>query len=155
VPVLLETRSGVEVLRTRRVIQAQCARAGCDGEHTPSIHELMGEESNSVNLIAEDDDECDSEEDEEWWVGTVRMEEVQEGGGEVLEELDEPELEREARFSTYTFTQERTTPSWRTGWRASGTLMFRRTQEHQRRAGGGARSPLRQAPKRMEKRFSI
>jgi hypothetical protein len=79
----------------------KCARAGCDGEHTPGIHELVGEESASVNLVAEDNDVCDSEEDEEWWVGTVRMEEVQEGGGETLQEI-----EREARFSTYTFTRK-------------------------------------------------
>jgi hypothetical protein len=71
----------------------KCARVGCDGEHTPSIHELMGEESASVNLVAEDNGVCDSEEDEEWWVGTVRMEEVQERGGETLEEMDESELE--------------------------------------------------------------
>jgi hypothetical protein len=66
----------------------------------------MGEESASVNLIAEDNGVCDSEEDEEWWVGTVRIEEVQEGGGETLEEMDESELEREAQFSTYTFTRK-------------------------------------------------
>jgi hypothetical protein len=54
----------------------KCTQAGCNGEHTPSVHELMGEESANVNLIAED--EYESEEDEEWWVGTVRMEEVQE-----------------------------------------------------------------------------
>jgi hypothetical protein len=66
----------------------------------------MGEESASVNLIAEDDDECESEEDEEWWVGTVRMEEVQEEEGETLEEIDESELKREARFITNTFTRK-------------------------------------------------
>jgi hypothetical protein len=84
----------------------KCARAGCDGEHTPSIHELMREESASVNLVAGDYDGCDSEEDEEWWVGTVRMELVQEGGGEAPEEIDESEPEREVRFSTYTFTRK-------------------------------------------------
>ncbi len=54
----------------------KCTQAGCDGEHTPSVHELMGEESVGVNLVAED--EYESEEDEKWWVGTVRMEEVRE-----------------------------------------------------------------------------
>jgi hypothetical protein len=66
----------------------------------------VGEESASINLVVEDDDVCDSEEDEEWWVGTVRMEEVQGGEGEALEEVDESELEGEARFRTYTFTSE-------------------------------------------------
>jgi hypothetical protein len=66
----------------------------------------MGEESASVNLVAEDDDKCESEDDEEWWVGTVRVEEVQEEGGETLEEMDESELEREARFITNTFTKK-------------------------------------------------
>ncbi len=54
----------------------RCTQASCDGEHTPRVHELMGEESVGVNLVAED--EYESEEDEEWWVGTVRMEEVRE-----------------------------------------------------------------------------
>jgi hypothetical protein len=30
----------------------------------------------ALNLVAEDEDEYESEEDEEWWVGTVRIEEV-------------------------------------------------------------------------------
>jgi hypothetical protein len=66
----------------------------------------MGEESASVNLVAEGDDTCDSEEDEERWVATVRMEEVQEGGGETPEEADQSEPEREAQFSPYTFTRK-------------------------------------------------
>jgi hypothetical protein len=32
----------------------RCTQAGCDGEHTPGVHKLMGEESAGVNLIAED-----------------------------------------------------------------------------------------------------
>jgi hypothetical protein len=39
------------------------------------------------NLVAGDG--CDSDEDEEWWVNTVRVEEE----GEHLEELEESELE--------------------------------------------------------------
>ncbi len=50
------------------------------------MHELMGEESASVNFVAED--EYESEEDEEWWVGTVRVGEAQEEEEETLEELD-------------------------------------------------------------------
>jgi hypothetical protein len=29
----------------------RCAQAGCNGEHTPGVHELMGEESANVNLV--------------------------------------------------------------------------------------------------------
>jgi hypothetical protein len=55
-----------------------CTQPGCDGEHTPSMHKLMGEENVGVNLVAEhgseDEDEGEDEsedEDEGWWVGTV------------------------------------------------------------------------------------
>jgi hypothetical protein len=82
----------------------RCTQAGCDGEHTPSVHKLMGEESVGVNLVAED--EYESEEDEEWWVGTVRMEEVREEEEETLEEIDKLEPEREARFITSVFTRK-------------------------------------------------
>jgi hypothetical protein len=82
----------------------RCTQAGCDGEHTPNVHELMGEESVGVNLVAED--EYESEEDEEWWVGTVRMEEVREEEEETLEEIDESEPEKEARFITSIFTRK-------------------------------------------------
>jgi hypothetical protein len=82
----------------------RCAQAGCDGEHTPSVLELMREESVGVNLVAED--EYESEEDEEWWVGTVRMEEVREEEEETLDEIDESEPEKEARFITSIFTRK-------------------------------------------------
>jgi hypothetical protein len=56
----------------------RCTQPGCDGEHTPGVHKLMGEESAGVNLIAEDGSEEEDEdkareedEDEGWWVGTV------------------------------------------------------------------------------------
>jgi hypothetical protein len=62
----------------------------------------MGEESASVNFVAEDE----SEEDEEWWVGTVRVGEAQEGEEETLEELDESEPEREVQFITSIFTRK-------------------------------------------------
>jgi hypothetical protein len=39
----------------------RCAQAECDGEHTPGVHRLMGEESAGVKLVAED--EWESEED--------------------------------------------------------------------------------------------
>jgi hypothetical protein len=56
-----------------------------------------------VNLVAED--EYESEEDEEWWVGTVRVEEEEEGE-ESMEEADDSELEQEegkARNATCTY----------------------------------------------------
>ncbi len=58
----------------------RCTRPGCDGEHTPGVHKLMGEESAGVNIIAEggtedeseDEDEArEEDQDEGWWVGTV------------------------------------------------------------------------------------
>jgi hypothetical protein len=67
----------------------KCTQAGCDGEHTPGVRELLGEEHVGVNLVAEG--ECESDEDEEWWVGMVRMEETQEEEVETLEEINEPE----------------------------------------------------------------
>jgi hypothetical protein len=82
----------------------KCMQAGCDGEHTPGVHELLGEECVGVNLVAEG--ECESEEDEEWWVGIVRMEETQEEGEETLEEINEPEPEREVWYITSIFTRK-------------------------------------------------
>jgi hypothetical protein len=82
----------------------KCTQAGCDGEHTPGVHKLLGEESAGVNLVAEG--ECESEEDEEWWVGTVRIEGMGEEGEETLEEIDELEPEREVRHGTSVFMRE-------------------------------------------------
>jgi hypothetical protein len=83
----------------------RCTQSGCDGEHTPSVHKLMGEEHVGVNLIAEDESEAggnedegedeyqDQDEDEEWWVGTVGMMEVPSREEEILSEVDESEPE--------------------------------------------------------------
>jgi hypothetical protein len=75
----------------------RCTRPGCDGEHTPGVHMLMGEDNAGVNLIAGDEDEGEAEdestaegeykceyeyEDGGWWVGTVGMMETPEGTGE-------------------------------------------------------------------------
>jgi hypothetical protein len=54
----------------------RCTQAGCDGEHTPGVHKLMGEDSAGVNVIAgdeseEEDEAREEDEDEGWWVGTV------------------------------------------------------------------------------------
>jgi hypothetical protein len=74
-----------------------------------SVHKLLGEESASVNLIAEDEGE--SEEDEEWWVGTVRVEEgeeeeEEEEEEEALEEIDESKPEREVWHGTSIFMRK-------------------------------------------------
>jgi hypothetical protein len=81
-----------------------CTQAGCDGEHTPGVHELLGEEHVGVNLVAEG--ECESDEDEEWWVGMVRMEGMQEEEVETLEEINELETEKEVRYITSIFTRK-------------------------------------------------
>jgi hypothetical protein len=64
----------------------RCTRPGCDGEHTPNVHMLMGEDNAGVNLIAGDEDKKETEDEYEaegeyeweyedggWWVGTVGM----------------------------------------------------------------------------------
>ncbi len=79
----------------------RCTQPGCDGEHTPGVHKLMGEESAGVNLIAEDGDEEEDEdeedgdegEDEGWWVGTVGVMEEPDWAEEVP--LSAPSSERE------------------------------------------------------------
>jgi hypothetical protein len=71
----------------------RCTRPGCDGEHTPGVHMLMGEDNAGVNLIAGDEDEDEAEDeneakgeyeyvDEGWWVGTVGVMETPEWTGE-------------------------------------------------------------------------
>ncbi len=84
----------------------RCTQAGCDGEHTPGVHKLMGEESVGVNLVAEDEGESEENEDGEWWVGTVRAVEVRDEEEEALEEMDESEPGGETRFVTSIFTRK-------------------------------------------------
>jgi hypothetical protein len=71
----------------------RCTQAGCEGEHTPGVHKLMGEESAGVNLVAEGESEAEEDEDEEWWIGTVGVTEERDGEGETLEETDETETQ--------------------------------------------------------------
>jgi hypothetical protein len=69
------------------------------------VHRLLGENGASVNLVAEG--EYESEEDEEWWVGTVRIEEEEEEEEEeTMEEIDESESERETPYGTSTFMRK-------------------------------------------------
>jgi hypothetical protein len=84
----------------------RCTQAECDREHTPGVHKLMGEESVSVNLVAEDECELEEDGDEEWWVGTVRAVEVHDEEEEALEEIDESEPEGETQFITSIFTRK-------------------------------------------------
>jgi hypothetical protein len=69
----------------------RCTRPGCDGEHTPGVHKLMGEDSAGMNVIAEDgiedgsedeDEAREEDEDEGWWVGTVGVMETPDWAGE-------------------------------------------------------------------------
>ncbi len=85
----------------------KCARPGCDGEHTPGVHPLMGKDDAEVNLVTEEGDEAGGEgeavdeyeyeyeyEDEHedgyeyeceyegLWVGTIGATEVPEGTDE-------------------------------------------------------------------------
>jgi hypothetical protein len=86
----------------------RCTLPGCDGEHTPGVHKLMGEESAGVNIIAEDGDEEEEEgededereyEDEGWWVGTVGVMEVPDWVGESAHGTPNPEQEREDYYN--------------------------------------------------------
>ncbi len=77
----------------------RCTQAGCDGEHTPGVHKLVGEESVRVNLVAEDESEPEEDEDEEWWVGTVGMVEMQDQEEEALDEVIESEPEGETHLA--------------------------------------------------------
>jgi hypothetical protein len=80
-------------------------QTGFDGEHAVSVQRLLGENGASVNLVAEG--EYESEEDEEWWVGTVRIEgEEKEEEEETMEEIDESVSEREIRYGTSTFMRK-------------------------------------------------
>ncbi len=84
----------------------RCTPAGCNGEHTPSVHRLVAEESAGVNFIVEveseleEDEDEDEDEDEEWWVGTVGAEEMREDEEKASEGAGGSESEEEAHFPT-------------------------------------------------------
>jgi hypothetical protein len=86
----------------------RCTRTGCDGEHTPNVHMLMGEDNARVNLIAEGEDggetegECEAEGEYEWeykdggwWVGTVGVVEAPGWAGEASGTTDGSTLNQE------------------------------------------------------------
>jgi hypothetical protein len=85
----------------------KCMQTGCDGEHAVSVHRLLGEDGASVNFVAEG--EYESEEDEEWWVGTVRVEgeeEEEEEEEETIEDIDGSESEKETWYGTSTLMRK-------------------------------------------------
>ncbi len=65
----------------------KCPQPECGEQHTTGAHKLLGEVNASINLVAGEDYESD--EDEEWWVNVVRVEEE----GENLQEFIDPGLE--------------------------------------------------------------
>ncbi len=67
----------------------RCTQPECGGRHAVGAHKLLGEIDACVNIATGDD--CESDEKEEWWVNTVRVEEEEEDLEE-LEELEDPEL---------------------------------------------------------------
>ncbi len=77
----------------------RCTQAGCDGEHTPGVHKLVGEESVGVNLVAEDESEPEEDEDEEWWVGTIGVVEMQDQEEGAPDEVIESEPEGETHHA--------------------------------------------------------
>ncbi len=81
----------------------KCMQTRCDGEHAVSVHRLLGESGARMNLVPEL--EYESEEDEEWWVGTVRVEGKEEEE-ETMEEIDEPESETETWYGISTFMRK-------------------------------------------------
>ncbi len=145
----LKNAAEVECYGQGSFSKPRCTQAGCDGEHTPSVHKLLGEESAGVNLVAEDGYE--SEEDEEWWVGTVRIEDM---GEETLEEIDGSEPERGVRQGTSVFTRKDDSgleDEFEYFWEAH---VFSDPDESGK-TDGGAQDPQSQALKKTRRRSVI
>jgi hypothetical protein len=82
----------------------KCMRPGCNGEHAVGAHRLLGESDTCVNLATGGDHK--SEEEEEWWVNTVRAGEVEEHLEEVGDSEPEENGEREVRYFTSTYMRK-------------------------------------------------
>jgi hypothetical protein len=121
----------------------RCTQASRDGEHTPSVHKLLGEESAGVNLVAEG--VYESEEDEEWWVGTVRIENLDEEGEETLEEIDESEPEREVWYGTSVFMRQDN----------SARPTFPQALKNQIKTDGGAQNPQSRVLRKTRRKSAI
>jgi hypothetical protein len=105
----------------------RCTQSGCDGEHTPSVHKLMGEEHAGVNLVAEDESDTEGGESEDedeyqdhdkgegWWVAKKGMMEVSDREEETLEEVVESEFE----YSPDDYFADKVAED---GWRSPGSI---------------------------------
>jgi hypothetical protein len=80
----------------------KCMQSGCNGEHAVGAHKMLGENGTSVNLVTEGGYE--SEEDEGWWVSTVRVEEEKEEEEENMEEIDDSEPKGNGEREIWYFT---------------------------------------------------
>ncbi len=127
----------------------RCARPECGGRHAIGAHRLLGEADACVNLTTGDG--CESDEDKEWWVNTVRAEEE----GEDLEELEDPEPgehgERADRYYISPCTRKDDS-GLEDELEYFGMLQFPRTQTNGKRKDGGLRAPKSQALRRMRRR---
>jgi hypothetical protein len=131
-------------------MKPRCPRPECEGGHTIGAHELLGEADASINLIPRED--CDSDDDEEWWVNTVRVEE----GGESLEELEDLGVgENERGADTYCISacmrKDDSGLEDELGYFWDAPVQI---QTNGRRTGGGLQDPKNQAPRRRTRRKS-
>ncbi len=113
---------------------------------------MLGEADASVNLVAGED--CDSDEDEEWWVNTVRVEEE----GENLEELEDSELEESGgRADRYCISacMRKDDSGLEDEPEYFRDAPIPQIQTNGRRTDGGLRGPRGRAPRRMRRRSGI
>ncbi len=61
--ILPQALSQLECYGKGGLSKPRCTRIGCDGEHTPNVHMLMGEDNAGVNLIAGDEDREETEDE--------------------------------------------------------------------------------------------
>jgi hypothetical protein len=76
----------------------RCAQPECGGKHAAGAHKLLGATDASDNLTMEEDHESDEEEG--WWVNTVRIGEEVESPRESEVSRSEESEEREDRYYT-------------------------------------------------------
>jgi hypothetical protein len=77
-----------------------CAQPECGGKHAAKAHKLLGATDAGVNLAMEEDHKTDEE--EEWWVHMIRVEEREESPGEMEDSEPEEDERRENRYITST-----------------------------------------------------
>ncbi len=96
----LQHAAEMECFRPGGLSKPKCMRPGCGGKHAVGAHRLLGEGDVCVNLATGSDHE--SEEEEEWWVSTVKVEEEDEGLEEVEDSESERGKEKDGRYITST-----------------------------------------------------